>query len=309
MFFLKAKSAANSHMRVIVQLILVACLWSTGGVLIKLVDWNPLAICFVRGLVTLLILLVMNKKKKLRLTKNSVACALSYAGIAITFVVGNKLTSSANVIFLQYIAPIYVALYTIFVLKEKPRPFDVTCILFTLGGMALFFIGEFNGGQLMGNLMGFLCGISFAALAIFSTKNEGSMLDSVLLGSIVICIVTLPSAVIGVLRTPPSGQSVFWLLVSAVVQYAVPYILYAQIIQFATPLEAVLIPSLEPILNPVWVAVFLHEFPGKWALIGGGIVLLSVTAKCIAAIKGTASLQKSKNAAEESEEKGSAVQI
>ena len=71
MFFLKAKSAANSHMRVIVQLILVACLWSTGGVLIKLVDWNRWQFVFVRGLVTLLILLVMNKKKKLRLTKTA----------------------------------------------------------------------------------------------------------------------------------------------------------------------------------------------------------------------------------------------
>lgn len=279
---------ADCHMRVIFQLLLVACLWSTGGVLIKMVEWNSLAICFVRSLVTLLFLLLFRRGKRLRLTKNSIACALSYAGVAITFVVGNKLTASANVIFLQYIAPIYVALYTIFVLKERPRPFDVVCILLTLGGMALFFVGEFNGGQLAGNLMGFLCGISFAAMAIFSTKNEGSMLDSVLLGSIAICIVTLPWAVGGVLKTPPSGQSVFWLLVSAVVQYAVPYILYAGVIQLATPLEAVLIPSLEPILNPVWVAIFLHEIPGKWAIMGGCIVLISVTAKCISAIKNTA---------------------
>ena len=39
--------------------------------------------------------------------------------------------------------------------------------------------------------------------------------------------------------------------------------------------------ALEPLLNPVWVALFDGELPGVWALIGGLIVIVAVTALCI----------------------------
>jgi drug/metabolite transporter (DMT)-like permease len=41
-------------------------------------------------------------------------------------------------------------------------------------------------------------------------------------------------------------------------------------------LEAILVPMIEPILNPLWVALKRSEIPGPWSLLGGGLVLGAV---------------------------------
>jgi drug/metabolite transporter (DMT)-like permease len=47
----------------------------------------------------------------------------------------------------------------------------------------------------------------------------------------------------------------------------------------------VLIPVIEPILNPVWVLLAIGEKPTPLSLVGGVIVLTAVTFRAIAAIR------------------------
>ena len=54
-----------------------------------------------------------------------------------------------------------------------------------------------------------------------------------------------------------------------------PLVLYGKAIPHVWTMEAVLIPVLEPVLNPVWVLVFVGEVPSGWALLGGVTVLES----------------------------------
>ena len=49
----------------------------------------------------------------------------------------------------------------------------------------------------------------------------------------------------------------------------------------APPLVCSLIGALEPLLNPVWVFLFTGERPGLFALIGGAVVIVTITAWCI----------------------------
>jgi drug/metabolite transporter (DMT)-like permease len=61
-------------------------------------------------------------------------------------------------------------------------------------------------------------------------------------------------------------------------------VLYSKAIPHVRAIEAVLIPILEPVLNPIWVLVFVGEVPSGWALLGGVIVLGAVMARGLAMV-------------------------
>ena len=70
-----------------------------------------------------------------------------------------------------------------------------------------------------------------------------------------------------------------------VVQLGFSYWLYSRAIRHVSALEAVLIPVVEPILNPVWVLLALGERPSGLSLAGGAIVLAAVTVRALASIR------------------------
>jgi drug/metabolite transporter (DMT)-like permease len=77
----------------------------------------------------------------------------------------------------------------------------------------------------------------------------------------------------------PSTSSWIGLILLGVFQLGLSYALYTIAVKHITALEAVLIPVVEPILNPVWVFLVIGEAPGRWAFLGGAIVLAAVTGR------------------------------
>jgi drug/metabolite transporter (DMT)-like permease len=75
------------------------------------------------------------------------------------------------------------------------------------------------------------------------------------------------------------------LIFLGVVQLGLSYVFYSEAIKHVSALEAILIPGIEPILNPIWVFLMLGEAPGKWALVGGFVVLVSVTLRSLIAVR------------------------
>ena len=71
------------------------------------------------------------------------------------------------------------------------------------------------------------------------------------------------------------------LAVLGVFQLGIPYVLLAHASGWCPPLICALLGAVEPLLNPVWVAIFNGELPGAWALVGGCIVIAAVTALCV----------------------------
>ncbi|MFO0653952.1 MAG: EamA family transporter [Polyangia bacterium] len=60
-------------------------------------------------------------------------------------------------------------------------------------------------------------------------------------------------------------------------QIALAYLLYAAAVRRLRPVECLMLASLEPILNPIWVALFAGELPSRAAICGGLLILASVT--------------------------------
>jgi len=77
-------------------------------------------------------------------------------------------------------------------------------------------------------------------------------------------------------QSPPGGTDWIGLALLGVFQIGLSYVFYAVAIRNVTAMEAILIPMLEPILNPLWALLCMGERIGPWALLGGVVVILSV---------------------------------
>ncbi|MBA1336230.1 MAG: hypothetical protein HPY66_2475 [Firmicutes bacterium] len=272
------KQFDKTRVLAIFYLVAASLLWSLGGVFIKWVQWNPIAIAGMRSGVSAVFIWIVLRKPRFNWSRDQILCAFSYAATVILFVVANKLTTAANVILLQYTAPIYVAIFGFFVLKEKTTRLDWLTVAVVVGGMVLFFIDDIDVTGLWGNILATLSGITFAGVVMLMRKQkDGSPLESVLLGNILTAVIASPF----MLTSAPSVTTSLTLIVMGTIQLGLPYILYSIAIKSVTALEAVLIPVIEPIANPIWVFFMLGEIPGKWSVVGGIVVIAAVTLRCV----------------------------
>lgn len=277
-----------AHTRAVGQLVAAALCWSLGGLLIKSVGWPGLAVSGGRGLVAALFLVATHRGLRFRLDGPQLLGAAGFAACTITFCVATKLTTAANAILLQYTAPVWIALFGAWFLGEKATRLDWLIIAVVLGGMALFFADSLDFAHKAGNAVAALSGVCFAGMTIaLRRQKDGSPVESIILGNLLAFLVGLP----WILRAPalaPAG----WvsLLLLGIVQLGVSYWLYARAIRHVTALEAVLIPVLEPLLNPLWVLLAVGEKPTPLSLAGGAVVLAAVSFRAVESIRGRAGL-------------------
>lgn len=263
----------------LVALVGAALLWSIGGVLIKWVDWHPMAIMGTRSAMAALLMLACGGRVRLRGSRSRVLGAVFYAITVMLYVPACKMTTAANAILLQYTAPVWIALFGAWYLKEKPSWIDWGMIAITLGGMTLFFKDGISGRSGLGDILALISGITIAWMMLFLRRQkEGSPLDSVLLGNILAALGGLPFLFSG---PAPDARGWLGLVLLGFIQLGLSYTLYAHAIKHVTALEAIIVLTLEPILNPVWALLLIGERPTGWALLGGILVLAAVTARGI----------------------------
>ncbi|HEX2869125.1 MAG TPA: DMT family transporter [Ignavibacteriales bacterium] len=261
------------HRKSVLYLIATAVLWSLGGVLIKWVSLSALAIAGLRSLIAFAFIMIAFRPK-LRISPIRIIGGFAYAAVVILFVSANKLTTAANAILLQYTAPIYVALLGHWFLKEKITKTDWISIIMVFCGMILFFLDKLSTGDMLGNIVAILSGVAFAWLVLLMRKQKNeSPLDSVIWGNLITALICIPFY----FNQSIDEKSWIGLLLLGIVQLGISYVLYAYAIRHVSAIEGILIPVIEPILNPIWVLIFLGETPGFWAIIGGIIVIASLT--------------------------------
>ncbi len=272
-----------AHTRSVLLLIATALCWSLGGLLIKSVDWPPLAVAGGRGLIAALFLLATNRGLRFHFSRVQVLGALGYAACTVTFCAATKLTTAANAILLQYTAPVWVALFGAWFLGERTTRADWFTIAAVLAGMALFFADNLELANVLGNSLAVLSGLSFAGMTIaLRRQKDTSASESIILGNLLAFAIGLPW-IIGAPALTPGGWLALGLL--GTVQLGVAYWLYARAIKHVTALEAVLIPVIEPILNPLWVLLATGEKPSRLALVGGVVVLTAITLRAVASVR------------------------
>jgi len=251
-------------------LLAAAILWSLGGVLIKSIDWTPLAIAGSRSLIAIVVIGLVMPGVGRKISWRILPGALAYAGTVVLFVIATKLTSAANAIFLQYTAPIYIAIISPWVLHERTKPLDWLLILVALCGVALFFVDQLSFEGFSGVIAALASGVSFAWLTVFMRRHRNESPESILLLGNILTLLFASPWMFPFANLERNG---IWILLLGVLQLAIPYLLYSQAIKHIRALDAAIISIIEPILNPIWVILVKGEHASRWSIIGGAIVL------------------------------------
>jgi len=264
------------HKRGVLALVITSILWSSGGVLIKLLPLSALTIAGARSAIAAVVMLLWLRRPKPIWTPAQFGSIICYALTVVLFVSATKLTSAANAIFLQYTAPIWVALLSVFITKERLTRIDVLAVLAVMAGMAVFFVERVSSGYMLGNIIAVCSGAAFAGVAMFMRAQRGvSTTESIMMGNILAAVVCIPFLE----PFPFQPDIIIGLVLMGALQLGVSYIIYSWAMAHVTAIEAILITTLEPLLNPVWVAMFYGEMPSQTALIGGFIVIAAVVAR------------------------------
>lgn len=259
-------------------------LWSTGGVFIKLTTVDSFTVNLGRSLLAgLTVAVYLYFKRALRFDLFSLFSGLFYAATLSTFVYANKHTTAANAIFLQYTAPVYILIAAPIFLKERFRVTDLITVAACIGGMSLFFFDAGIGtagpdGNISGIVAGLISGCCFGLYFVTlrhprALKHNPAL--SVLTGNVFIVVAMLPFVLSDL--PSPTTNDLFAIGYLGVVQIGIAYILFTYgVANGVRSLNASIIGFFEPLLNPIWVFLFVGEVPSNWAIAGGFIIISAV---------------------------------
>ncbi|MDM7924190.1 MAG: DMT family transporter [Pyrinomonadaceae bacterium] len=268
----------NSAINPLYLVLIAVFLWSTGGLFIKLTTLDAYQVTFFRSLFAAITVMILTRKEGLKINGFGVFTSIIYALLLFLFVWATKKTTAANAIFLQYTAPIYILILAPFVIGEKFHLRDLVTVVIVLAGMSLFFVGKLEISDYQGNIAALFSGV-FLGLYIMllrHPKAEGfNPTIAVIYGNLILAFVNAPSGVAAI----PTMTFLDWFAVSflGVVQIGISYVFFVRGVTGGTrPLDASLIGFIEPLLNPVWVFLFVGERPSQWAIVGGAIIIAAI---------------------------------
>ncbi|HVG44121.1 MAG TPA: DMT family transporter [Longimicrobium sp.] len=257
-----------------------ALLFSTGGAAIKataLTSWQVAS--FRSGVAALTVFLLLPAARR-GWSWRVLLVSVTYAGTMVTFVAANKLTTSANAVFLQATSPLYVLLASPFLLREKIRGRDLAFIAVVALAMGLFFVERPPAAATapdprLGNILALVSGVLYAAMIMGLRWLGGragggeNSLSTVVAGNAIACLVCLPFA----LPAPVGAADVAVIGYLGVFQIGAAYVLLTNGLRHVTALEGSTLLLLEPALNPFWSWIVHRENPGFWSLAGGALIL------------------------------------
>ncbi len=264
-----------------------ALLWSTGGLFIKEVSLDAWGISFWRSSFAAITISVIYFFQRNRWNHTHtewrewfspfvLLSALCYALLLVLFVIATKLTTSANAIFLQYTAPIYVLFIEPMLSGTKMKRGDLGTVAISTAAMALFFIGKFEPRGFWGNIAALASGVAFAAYALIlkhERATEQSRWQIVIVGHIMIAGAMPIIALTGNTHIAVSTGDFTRLLYLGIIQIGIAYAFFTYGISHVRAIDATLIAMVEPVLNPVWVFLGVGERPANFAIVGGIIIL------------------------------------
>jgi drug/metabolite transporter (DMT)-like permease len=261
-----------------------AFLFSTGGAAIKAMSLTPWQIASFRSGIAALALAVFVPDGRRHWCWLLVPVAAAYAVTLISFTLATRMTTSANAIFLQSTAPLYLLLIGPLLLKEPLSRSDLLFLAAVAGGMILCFASAQPAvatapDPRTGNLWGAASGLSWA-LTVSGLRWLGrrpgasnAATATVVMGNLLACLVTLPKA----LPVPHAGLlNLGVLFYLGVFQIGLAYLFVTRAIRHVPAFEATTVLLLEPALNPVWVWLVQGEQPAANS-VAGGVLILSAT--------------------------------
>jgi DME family drug/metabolite transporter len=265
-----------------------AVLWSTGGLFIKATSLSAVQLSFGRSLLAAITIALVTRREGFGLNRVTALTSVLYAALLLLFVLATKLTTAANAIFLQYTAPVYVLILEPLFYKEKFRLRDLVTVAVCVGGMSLFFVGKLRPQDVDGNLLALGSGVCFALYFLLlrhSKARNVNRASSAIYGNLIVVVIAAP-AFFSAARHGITTNDVASMAYLGIVQIGVAYALFTlAMARGLRSLDAGIVGYVEPVLNPIWVFLFIGERPSGWAMVGGAIIIASVMAHMLLSAK------------------------
>lgn len=261
-------TASDQHQRrARLSLLFAAVLWSLAGIFIKFLSLPPLTIVFYRSLFASLFFAFFVRRSIAVPRVALLVSAIAYTAAISAFVSANKITTAANAIALQYTAPMFVFIIVHFLFGEKITGASWISLVLGMLGIAVICAGSAGqpdaAGVMIALLSGLLFSIYMVSLRFLKEFNPGTL---TFLNNLVCCLILLPLVGSELSLSLKEG----WIVaVMGVVQLGIPYWLFSKGLEQISVQEASLIVLIEPVLNPIWVALIVGELPSGATLVGG----------------------------------------
>tara|TARA_B100001123_G_scaffold114188_1_gene132945 strand:- start:824 stop:1681 length:858 start_codon:yes stop_codon:yes gene_type:complete len=213
------------------------------------------------------------QQQLLRLTKQGVVVALSFAIANIAFIFSIQNTAVANTLVIMSLSPMFAALISHFFFRD---PISTGTWLATFAiflGLTLVFYGSLTTGGVVGDLAALVTSICVAiSLVLMREHRDISMVPALAWSSGLVCLAALPFA----LPASLSGTSLILMLVLGLIVLPASLAMIGLAPRYLPAPEVSLILRLEALLAPLWVWLVLGEVPSRQTLIGGGIILTTL---------------------------------
>lgn len=259
-------------------LLMVLCglLLSIGGVCVKQIPWNPLAINSFRSILSVGILLAFAKitRSKFHLTGGVLLGAAGVCGATVLYTVSNKLTTAGSAVLLQFTAaPVAILLFSWLMFRERPKRLDLVACVFIVGGVFCFFLDSLGSGRFAGDIIAIISGVAYSLVFLSNKFPGGNALWATILGQCAGAVIGLPALL---QETRFDGHSLFYAVILGVFQLGLAYVCLTTGVKYVKPVTANLITGIEPVLNPILVALVVGETLSPLSMLGGAIVFVSV---------------------------------
>ena len=255
---------------------------SPDSLLIRLVELDDFSLIFYRSalpVIAILIYLIFNYQKSFiksfyLIGVPGVIYSILYALTHICFVYSIQNTAVANTLVLIASAPIFAALFSIFILKEIASFFTWIVIITALSAMIIIGVGSFTTSGLYGDFMALVVaiGMGFSMVLVRLYKNK-DLVPACLIGCLISALYALPFGInFGI-----DQYQIFYLLLMGLIILPIPFIILAIAPKYTPAHEVALIFLMESVLGTAWVWFVINEVPPLNTVIGGILLLGSVS--------------------------------
>ncbi len=250
--------------------LLTALLWSFTGLLVKRVPWQALSINFVRCACAFLLRIGLRRGAPLRLCAPTLLGAVCFCATTMLSVLATKHTTAGNASLLQYTSPLFLMLFAWLHGHKRPALRDLTAAAAIFAGVGICCSGSLGGGGGLGNCFALLSGFCFSLLLYLNALPSAQPDDAMVLGFLLSAALSLPAFLH---ERQYSASIVLDLAVLGILTSGVSYLLLEYGVRRISALNAVFLTALEPVLTPVWVALFYGETLPPASAVGGVLVL------------------------------------
>lgn len=281
------------YLRSAALVVLAGIFWSTGGVLVKLVEAaDARQIVLWRSVFVLLFMAgVMAARLKGDLLTglraagwNGILGGVCLAGAFLGAIEAFTRTTVANVLFILAAQPFLAALFARLILGEAVRRRTWLTMLVAVGGVVVMVAPGLALGGDSGTAMALGSAVSFALFSVTLRRGRsGDGAFSVLWGAVLSGLIALALVASG--KGPEAlligGRDLLACAVMGIVQIGFGMLAFTAGSKHLPAADLTLLALTEVVLGPVWAWLVVGEVPALWTLAGGTLVLAATAAQAL----------------------------